>query len=466
MNVRACGARNSRARFDHTTGLRPSRWRLLRIAATLATLELAGPARADSGVSDARLAAPVDRVTLVVAAVARSPAVRAAAQQARAATLEASAQGRLPPPEAMVWVWQVPVSRPYALDSQMIMVGLTQSFPAPGSLGAREAAKGAEARAELAMADDASRQLVKDVEHTYAAYVEATSRHRVHRGHLEVAERVLAIAQARHATGGSLAEVALAEVELAKVVSDVVTDAAHVEAARARLNALLLRDPAAPLGPPSDEPAAGAGWDLTTSLAKARAIRPEVRAAEAVRDARRLEARAYSREATWPSFGVSALYFAPTSAVPVHSFGFQTSVSLPWLWGAAEHRREAADQRVTAATTQVEGAHVPIEADVAGAEAASRSAGRRLQVLRDRMLPASKRSLDVTMTGYESSRTDLLMLLAAWRSVIDAEEQTVMARASLDHALADLDAAVGAPVPRVPLGPFEDPVPSGADHAH
>ncbi len=283
MNARTSSARDARTRLDSRTTYRPERGRLLLMAAALAAHDQARSAHAETAVSDARLTGPVDRVTLVAAAVARSPVVRAAAQQARAVQLEASAQGRLPPPEAMVWVWQVPLARPYALDTQMIMVGVTQTFPAPGSLAAREDAKGAEARAELAMADDASRQLVKDVEHTYASYVEASARHRIHRGHREVAERVLAIAQARHATGGSLQDVALAEVELAKVVSDLVTDATQVEAASARLNALLLRDPGAPLGPPKDEPPAGAGWDLATTLAKARAVQPEIRAAEAAR---------------------------------------------------------------------------------------------------------------------------------------------------------------------------------------
>jgi outer membrane protein, heavy metal efflux system len=453
MKARASSARAMRARLTRI------------VITTATTFALAATARAE-GVSDSRLEGPVDRLTLVVAAVARSPAVRAAVQEARVKELEAEAVGRLPPPEATVWVWQVPLSRPYALNNQMLMVGLTQSFPAPGSLGAREEAKGAEARAELAMADDASRQLVKDVEHTFASYVEATSHHRVHRGHREVAERVLALARSRHATGGSLEDVAQAEVELSKVDSDIVTDAAQVEAARARLNALLLRDPGAPLGPPTDEPAAGPGWDVSTISARARALRPELRAAEATLDARRLEARASSREATWPSFSVSALYFAPTSALPFSSYGFQTAVSLPWLWGAAGHRHIADEQRIAAAATSVEAARAPIDADVAGAEATARSAAQRLQVLRDRTLPASKRSLDVTMTGYESSRTDILMLLTAWRSVIDAEEQIVMARASLDHALADLDAAVGMPVPRIPLGPFEEASQHGGDHAH
>src|SRR5262249_37790474 len=75
----------------------------------------------------------------------------------------------------------------------------------------------------------------------------------------------------------------------------------------------------------------------------------------------------------------------------------------------------------------------------------------RLQVLENRALPASRRALEVSQTGYASGRTDLTALLVAWRGVVDTEEQIVMTRGTLDHALADLDAAVGEHVAPTPL---------------
>ena len=79
---------------------------------------------------DASLAGPLDRATLVRLVVARNPAVRAASQRARATETAADGEGRLPPPQVMGQVWQVPLARPYAFgDSQMIMVGVGQSFP-------------------------------------------------------------------------------------------------------------------------------------------------------------------------------------------------------------------------------------------------------------------------------------------------------------------------------------------------
>jgi hypothetical protein len=65
--------------------------------------------------SDLELQGRVNRATLERAAIARNPALQAAEHRVRALTEEARAEGGLPEPEFMAWVWQVPIARPYAL---------------------------------------------------------------------------------------------------------------------------------------------------------------------------------------------------------------------------------------------------------------------------------------------------------------------------------------------------------------
>jgi outer membrane protein TolC len=205
-----------------------------------------------------------------------------------------------------------------------------------------------------------------------------------------------------------------------------------------------------------------AAWTRGEVLAKARELRPELRAAQAEKEASVLQLRAAKQEATWPSFAVGVSYFAPTTFAPFNGYGLNASMSLPWLWGAASHRREAEERSATAAASEVEGARIAVEADVVTAESNVRAAALRLQVERDRVLPTTQRAFELAWGGYESGRTDLMTLLTLERSVVDAEHDLVMARAGLDHALADLDAAVGAPVPLRPLGPLS--VDAGAVH--
>ena len=416
--------------------------------------------------SDAQLNEPLDRRALLRAALQRNPAMRVSEQKARAMRSSAKAEGGLPSPELMGQVWQVPFSHPTQLDAQMIMVGVSQDFPAPGVLSAREQSMAAQANQEEAMTGDRARTILREAGHAFSDYQESSAKHRVHRAHLQITKRLFDVAEARHGAGGSLIDVTRAQVELSRVEADVVTDATLIESARSHLNALLAREPGAPLGPPVETEPMVPGWDVRTLIAKAQESRPEFKQALAEREAREYAVKAAQREATWPSFSLGALYFPPTTAMPFHSYGATASMSLPWLWGAAGDRKDAAREFARAASTSVEAARIPVDAEVVTAETKARSAAYRLEILRDRTLPASRRSFEVAQAGFESGRMDLMTVLDTRRSVVDVEHDIVMARTDLDRALTDLEAAVGTEIPLRPLKPIDDKQLNGADHVH
>jgi outer membrane protein TolC len=428
-----------------------------RAASIAALLVVSGAARAEGvAPSEDALARGVDRAAIIRAVIARNPGLKAQAERVKAMRTMSTAEGRLPDPEVMFQVWQVPFARPYAFgDSQMIMAGVTQSFPAPGALGARSEARGYAANAEEAMLADRTRDLVRDVQHAYTDLTEATARHAKHVDHRRVAMQILATAQARQAAGGTLDDVAQAQLELARLDADIATEAASIVRARARINALLGRAFDAPIGvPDAGEPQTIALTpDALVDLAKR--TRPDLRAADARAAAERAAHDAARREAAWPMFSVGAYYFAPTTNMPVHGYGVSGSMSLPWLWGGSGQRRDAQAAMVGASKHDVEDVLLRIAVDVGTASANARAAAERLRALRDGALPAAKRALDVTFAAYAANRGDLLGLLRAQRAVVDTEMDIVMARATLDHALADLDWAVGTIVPRTALGPAQ-----------
>jgi cobalt-zinc-cadmium efflux system outer membrane protein len=422
------------------------------MAGTVALLSTQAGAEPRAGVTtELRLREPLDRRTVLRAVLERNPAVAAAEQRARGIRSSARAEGGLPSPELMGQVWQVPLSRPTALDSQMIMVGVSQTFPAPGMLAAREQSVMAEANQQDAIAADRARTILREAGHAFSDYQESTGRHRVHRAHLVITRHLFDLAQARHGAGGPLIDVTRAQVELSRMEADVVTDATLIESASAHLNALLVRGIGAPLGAPIEtEPVVPSG-DASSLVAKAHLARPEMKQAQAEREAKEYAVEAAEREATWPSFSLGALYFPPTTAMPQHGYGATLSVSLPWLWGAAGSRKDAERELARAARTNAEAARIPIEAEVVIAETKARTAAHRLLVLRDRALPASRRSFDVAEAGFESGRTDLMTVLDTRRSVVDVERDIVMARSDLEHALTDLETAVGSEIAVRPL---------------
>jgi cobalt-zinc-cadmium efflux system outer membrane protein len=401
---------------------------------------------------DPDLAGPLDRVTVERLAVARNPGLRAARRRASATRLAGEAEGKLPPPEAEFQIWQVPLARPYDVPgAQMIMLGLRQPIPAPGSLGAKAEAKERDADLELTMADERAREIVRDVDHAFVSYVEATRKHRIHAEHQAVAEAILKTAQARYPAGGALTDITQAEVEVAKIEADVAVEEANVNTARAMLNGLLLRSADAPLGQPVEREATTIGESPTEILARARALRPETRTAKARTAAAVAEARVAEREANGPMMSVGLLYFAPTTQMPSHGYGLSFSSTLPWLWGRASGAVRAQRELARATTDDTADADARIATEVATAEGQVRAQARRLVVLERRSLPAAKRAFQAATSGYTSGGTDILVLLSARNSVVGAEVEIVGAKAALEHALVDLDWAAGAPVRRTPL---------------
>ena len=413
------------------------------------------PARAlaqTPAISEDQLARGIDRATIVQAVLARSPRLKAQVERVRAMRSMSSAEGRLPDPEVMFQVWQVPFQHPASFsDSQMIMGGVTQRFPAPGSLGARAESKDHAASAEEAMLADKARDVVRDAEHAHADLAEATARHGAHVNHRGVVEKIVHAVEARQAAGGTLDDVVQAQLELARLDADLATESAAIERGKTHLNALLARPLDAPLGPVQiTEP-------MTVTIAPAalvdmaERVRPDLRAADARVASENAALEAARHEATLPSFAVGAYYFAPTTLMPFNGYGLSASMTLPWVWGGSGRRQESEEALTSAARHDVHEAHLDISVDVGTAAASARAAGERLSVLRNLALPAARRALDVSLSSYESGAGGLLGVLRARQAVVDTEMDIVMARALLDHALADLDWAVGMPLPRTPL---------------
>jgi outer membrane protein TolC len=401
----------------------------------------------------ARAEGPPDgRAAIIREALAKNPGLKAAAERVRSMRSMGRAEGRLPDPEVMFQIWQVPFAHPVSFgDSQMIMAGVSQTFPAPGSLSARAESRDRAATAEEAMLADKARDLVRDVQHAYADLVEAVARHHAHVEHRGVAARLVAAAQARQVGGGSLDDVMQAELALARLDADIATEAASIVRAKARLNGFLARPFDAPLADPQQDVPATVTITPDALVQLATRTRPDLRAANARIEAERSALKSVERESSLPSFTVGASYFAPTTNMPVHGYGVSASMTLPWVWGGNARKEEAQRALSQASAYDAADTRLRIGVDVGTAAATARAATERLRVLRNGALPAAKRALDVTFATYGSGKGDLLGVLRAQQAVVDADIDIVMARATLDHALADLDWAVGMLLPRTPL---------------
>ena len=414
-------------------------------------LEQSPPASPASVSEEAALERPLELPSLEAAAIARQPSLVAAAHRVRALAERARAEGRLPPPELMAEIWQVPFAKPYALDKAgMIMFSVRQQFPAAGVLDRMAAAMALEAQAEIAKASGEARMLVREVDRTFVDYAEATARHDAHEGHRAIVEQMTAAARARYTTGAPLSDFTRAELERARTDAELEREHGAIVEAAAKLNGLLARPANAPLGPPRwSEPRSVA---LTSEQAAAIAVAgsPEVLMAERMAQSARAAAGAAASEATVPMFSLGFDTFLPVNNMPV-GYGLSFAMSLPWVWGAASARARGAEQKALAGRAAASGARLRARTDAGMAIAAVRTAERRYLILRDAAAPAARRAVDAARAGYAAGGTDVLMWLDASRAALEVDVDLAMAHGDLDRAVADLDLAAGGHVPRAPL---------------
>lgn len=409
---------------------------------------------ANAAAQELLLPSPLERDTVIALAVERNPNVRATKERARAADRRADAEGKLPSPEAGLEVWQIPFS-----DRQgMVMVSLRQRFPALGiSLGSRSDALRADARAIDVQASDTEREIRRRAAHAFADYFEAAERVHLHAAHIDLGNRIVAASRARAESGGSIADVAQAEVDLAMIKVEHQEARVRREGARVELDALLVRPIDAALPDPIVPPATAPAWTVARIVDEARSRRPEIDLARARADADEARRSAAKREWIVPSLSLGALYFAPVGPTNQNGVGVSVALEIPWLWGAAKAYSDAAALDAEASKVRIDGTRIDVAAEVAGAYREAAAASLRVRSYDELVIPASKKALDIAFAGYASSRTDLPILLLASRAVVDAELARLVSAAALEHALAELDAAAGFAVPRQPLSQWSMP---------
>ena len=84
-----------------------------------------------------------------------------------------------------------------------------------------------------------------------------------------------------------------------------------------------------------------------------------------------------------------------------------------------------------------------------------RQISRNLVLLRDKLIPKSRDTLEIARAGYLSGKTDFLNLMDAQRALLSFQLEEVEARAGREIILADLSLSIAGMAPEAsPLPPL------------
>jgi outer membrane protein TolC len=331
-----------------------------------------------------------------------------------------------------------------------LMPGLMMNFPGPGKLGARAAAASAESRAKYFQFESGVLQTAFAVKKTAYPLLFLDEEIRVDRQTLALVGDLEILSRAQNEVGkATLQDVLRAQIEQERLRTEIVNleDSRHPLMAQFRA-ALGLKpgqpDPPLPILPTASPFAP----DDNQLLALALAQNPRLKEMEA--EIRSAEAEiSVARKDQIPDF--SAGFEADVKASPV-VWNPQFSMTLP-VWRdkiAAEIRAAEADKHAAEARLTVE--QIGLAADFAGDAFMVREADRELDLIRNRLLPRARQSLEVSRAAYRSGQVDFLNVIDAERTLLELQLDEIAMKTQRETAVAELSLVVaGIPPADAPL---------------
>jgi outer membrane protein TolC len=210
---------------------------------------------------------------------------------------------------------------------------------------------------------------------------------------------------------------------------------------RSRLNALLARDPAAPLAEPKALRSLPAVNLEPAALAeRVRANNPLILAEEA-----RLRGAEKNRELTrrnrYPDFNVG---ITPTQmGSRITQWGLMVEVNIPLQQETRRSQEAEAEAMITAARSRSRNVANQLVGDL-GEQLAMYEAARRTEALvANQTLPQSELSLRSAIASYENGKLEFTALLEAQRQIRKTRLDRIKAQAEAQMRLAEIERIVG-----------------------
>jgi outer membrane protein TolC len=401
---------------------------------------------------------PLTLPELESAALAKNLEILAAMRRIAVVEARRGSAGSLEDPSFMYRGWGTPLSRPWDLNQTQHMFMYSQSLPGGGKRQLRAQVADADIDIAKAEVEAKKRDVLAQVRRAFYELLQNQEGLRFHDEQAALARQGLESARIKYVVGKvPQSDMLKAQIALTRLVEHLVMLQQDGDLARARLNTLLGRDPGAPLDvagdylPPSQLPGL---LDLEKTALDSR---PELAVISAT--IRQSETRTQVAEKSLkPDYTLSGGYMLmPDESRYRNTYMAELSVTLPWL-NRGRHNAEIAEASavVAAERAEYESRRAAIFAEIQESLVRARVAQRLAGLYRDTLRPQAQAVLKATVAAYQADRTDYLNLLDSQNTTLAVELDYIRAVSDLETRMADLERAVGAPLPqRVKTSPTD-----------
>jgi cobalt-zinc-cadmium efflux system outer membrane protein len=380
---------------------------------------------------------------------AANPRIGAAAALAQAADARIAPARRPPDPQLQFGLMNRSL-RGFGLADPLGMnqVQLMQMVPFPGKLRMAGQVASARAEAESARATDVSWDVRARAAMAFYELYRMDHSLQVAGETLRILEDLATTARTMYGVGaGRQTDVLRAQVEIARMSEDITRMQTERIAAAARLNALLVLDPSAPVGSPVRPSFPDTLPPLDSLIAEAGRNRPMVEAAAAELLAADAGVRLARRE-IWPDLQVGIQYGQrPMDGGTDRMVSLMLGVNVPIFAGSRQlaMRREAAAMRQMAAA-DLEAMRADTRGRVAELYAGAERARRLGDLYRGTILPQAHTTVASALAAYRVGGVDFMTLLDDQMTVNRYRQDLFALEAERGRALAELEMLLSRPL--------------------
>lgn len=384
--------------------------------------------------------------SLLAAARAGSPELRAARLEAEAARERIQPAGALPDPVLRIELENITKNGSQNASLSPSGVGdtkytLMQPLPFWGKRDLKREVAGAEAAQAAGRADDNWSEIAARLKTLYAQYWLTGQALQLNRENSELTRRLEQIAQARYAGGLAAQQDAIrAQLERSALDAELVGMESEYHHLMVFLNAMLARPANAPLAEPAALRPLPPVLDEAALSARLQAKNPQL-AIEAARLGGAEKSRDLAYRNRYPDFVVGVVPMQVQNRVDAWSLMLE--MNLPLQQETRRSQERESERLLEAAGARREALGHRLHGDLTAALANLEGARRTEQITRSRLLPQAELTFKSALAGYENGKVDFATLLDAQRQIRNARLALLRARSEQQMRLADIERLLG-----------------------
>ncbi len=332
-------------------------------------------------------------------------------------------------------------------DMTMKEISVTQRLPYPGKRGLRSEVAQKEAEAALSDYEEVKVKVSRDVKMAYYELFYVNKAIEVTEKNREILKLLNQITETKYSLGeGIHTDVFKAQVELSKMIDELIMLNQNRRNLKSKLNTLLHRPPFAPLGDPEEVSLEKFSADPEELVKAASEKRPSIQSVKRMVERNQASLKLAERD-YYPDFDIKLAYGQRDDGPMGRRADMVTGMvglNIPLWYKTKQSRKVAESQKdIQAAKDQLTAMTNEIRYLVSEKLTDIERAEKQIELLKTGIIPLATLSLDSAIASYRVNKVDFITMLDTQMTLFRYETQYYRLLTDYRKSIAEIEAAVG-----------------------